>query len=158
MPMWLISDSSTNLRHRLVTSLELQLRHSLVGRLTHGRALGHGALPPATTNTHAVHNIALLRLVAQPPGLVRTGRARGAVDGGQLPELPAANPQKKSEQIRLFLLVQLFQILVRPHPLTSPEREGSTAAIKSMYHRTESMYASLPPASSSKDQLDISSH
>ena len=37
------------------------------------------------------------------------------MDGGELPELPAPDPQQKPQQITLLLLVELLHVLVRTH-------------------------------------------
>lgn len=55
--------------------------------LTEGGTLGGRLLAATTTDADAVHDITLLGLVSKTAGLVRAGRARGAVDDVQLTEL-----------------------------------------------------------------------
>ena len=37
------------------------------------------------------------------------------MDGGELPELPAPDPEQEPEQITLLLLVKLLHVLIRTH-------------------------------------------
>ena len=61
------------------------------------------------------HKAMHLDLVADTSSLVRAGGARRAVDRRQLAELPAADAQQEAEDIRLLVLVQLFEIFVGSH-------------------------------------------
>ena len=95
------------------------------------RTLGDGLLAVTTADADAVDNVALLGLVAKTARLVRTGRARRAVDHVKLTVLPAPESHKHSisntilsqdaanaphaeqetEDIRLLLFVQLADVL-----------------------------------------------
>lgn len=66
--------------------------------------------------THTVVGaITLLGLVAQPAGFVRACGAWGAVQGGQLPVLPAAHTQQEPHHVRLLLPPELLDVLVGTH-------------------------------------------
>ena len=60
------------------------------------RTLGDGLLAVTTADADAVDNVALLGLVAKTARLVRTGRARRAVDHVKLTVLPAPESHKHS--------------------------------------------------------------
>lgn len=64
--------------------------------LEHKRTLGHGLLAVTATDTDTVDHVALLGLVPETAGLVRTRWAGRAVDNVQLPVLPA--PTRRCEQ------------------------------------------------------------
>ena len=61
--------------------------HLLLGSLTVGGTLGRRPLPSTPPDAHTVDNVALLGLVAQTAGLVRTRWAGSAVNDVQLAEL-----------------------------------------------------------------------
>jgi len=70
--------------------LGLELVDTLVDGLAVGGTLGGGTLPVSSADTDTVDNVSLLGLVSETAGLVRAGRAGGAVDDIQLAVLPAA--------------------------------------------------------------------
>jgi hypothetical protein len=72
-------------------ALILQLVDSLVGGLTVGSTLRSGPLATSTSDTDTINDIALLSLVPQTTGLIRTRRAGGTVNDIQGPQFPAAN-------------------------------------------------------------------
>ena len=100
------------------------------------------AITPADPDT--VDNITLLGLVSQPAGLVWARGARNPVDNVQLTVLPASgrrafvefvvpssiyrsgvpDPKEESEDIRLFLLVEFTDVLVRTHSCEVPCRDA----------------------------------
>ena len=61
--------------------------------------LGHRPLAAAAAHAHAVHDEALLRLVAQPPRLVRAQRAVHTRDRRLVAVLPAAHAEQKAHDI-----------------------------------------------------------
>lgn len=67
------------------------------------------------TGPSPVGGITLLGLVSQPAGLVGARGARGAVQGRQLPVLPAAHAQQEPHHVRLLLPPQLLDVLVGTH-------------------------------------------
>lgn len=75
--------------------------------------LRDGALAATAANTDAVDDEALLSAVAQAASLVRAGRALHAVDRRELAVLPHANAEKEAKHIRLLLLPELLDVLVR---------------------------------------------
>lgn len=116
--MW----KKANLCNRTKTSLELELRDSHVGGFTPLVTGGHLPLSSTPSNAHPVDDVALLGFVAESPRLVRSSRPHSAVDGRQLPVLPAADPQQESEQVRLLLTPQLLQVLVGAHFYSQREK------------------------------------
>lgn len=96
-------------------ALVFELVHSLVGGLAICGTLGNGPLPSTSPHTHTVDDIALLGLVSETASLIGTGGTGGAMDDFQLAKLPAADAHQEADQIRLFLLLQLFNILEGAH-------------------------------------------
>jgi len=96
-------------------SLVLELVHTLVGRLAVSSSLWNWLFATSTTNANTVDNVALLGLVSQSAGLVRSGWAGGAVNDIQLAKLPAADTEKESQDIRLLLLLKFFDVLEGTH-------------------------------------------
>merc|ERR550539_563143 len=116
-PESLQSPANSLLRDGLEVALGLLLLDSTRGLgLSIGTSLGDGPLPAATSHGNAVDDEALLGLVPQPAGLVRPGRAGGAVDLGELAVLPAPDSQQISHHIALLLAVELGHVLVGTHP------------------------------------------
>jgi hypothetical protein len=107
--------ANTLLGGSLEGSLVLQLVDTLVGGLAVSGTLRSRALAATTADTDAVDNIALLGLVSEAASLVQTGRTRGAVDDVQLTEFPAANSEEEGNDIRLLLLLKLFDVLEGTH-------------------------------------------
>merc|ERR1719298_267350 len=99
----------------------LHLVHARVARLPVHDALGDHLLAAAAADPRAEDHVPLLRLVPEHPRLLRAGRARAAADGRQLPVLPRTQTQQETHHVRLFLLPQLVQVLVRPHNCGIPE-------------------------------------
>jgi hypothetical protein len=65
----------------------------------------------------------LLGSVTQPAGLVRTCGPGGAVDLGELTELPAPDTEQVTHSIALFFASQLLHILVGAHDSSYFESE-----------------------------------
>lgn len=107
--------TDTLLRRASQSTLVLQLVHTLVDGLSEGGTLVDGLFPSTPTNTDTVHDVTLLGLVTEAASLVGAGWAGGTVDDVQLTELPAPNTEQESEDIRLFFLVQLANVLVCAH-------------------------------------------
>mmetsp|Transcript_22603 Transcript_22603/g.69835 ORF Transcript_22603/g.69835 Transcript_22603/m.69835 type:complete len:214 (+) Transcript_22603:115-756(+) len=103
------------LGHALQVALELELADALVHGLAVHLALVHGALAVAAAHAHAVHHVALLRLVAQAARLVRAAGVCAAVDLGHLAVLPAADALQVAVHVRLLLAPQLLHVRVRAH-------------------------------------------
>ena len=93
----------------------LLLQDTLCSRLAVDDALGDQFLSPASGDAHAVDDVALLGLVPELSGSVDAGRLAGAVDSREVAELPASDAEQEAHDIRLLLLVQFRQILVRTH-------------------------------------------
>ena len=93
----------------------LELVDSLGSGLANDLTLANLALATTTANANAVDDKSLLGLVAETASLIRAAGAGSAVNDVQLTELPAANAENVSEDIRLLLLVKLFEILVGTH-------------------------------------------
>lgn len=89
----------THLSHRAQTPLELELRDTLVGGLSHLVTFVNLPLSPTTANTHPVDHIPLLGLVAEATSFVWSRGAGGSVNGCQLSILPAPHTKEKSEEI-----------------------------------------------------------
>lgn len=109
------------LSHRTQAPLELELVDTLVGGFAHLVTFVNLPLSPTTSNSHTVHHITLLCLVAKTTGFIRSGWARCSVDGLQLAELPAPHTKEEAKQVRLLLAPELFEILIRTHHLPSHE-------------------------------------
>ena len=71
----------------------------------------HGLLAATTADAGAVHNVALLGLVAHPACLVWARRPCQADHARELAVLPAANAEQEAEHIALLLFPQLLDIL-----------------------------------------------
>jgi len=92
--------------------------NTLTDRLAVGSTLGNGLFAVTPPDTDAVDEVTLLGFVAETTGLVWAGRTGSTMDNVQLAVLPAPNAEEKSEDIRLLLLVELSNILVRAHLLS----------------------------------------
>mmetsp|Transcript_59205 Transcript_59205/g.155907 ORF Transcript_59205/g.155907 Transcript_59205/m.155907 type:complete len:223 (+) Transcript_59205:110-778(+) len=93
----------------------LPVLDTLGARLAVDDALGHALLAVTAADAHAVHEEALLRLVAELARLVRAGGGRAAVDGRELAELPVADARDEAEHVRLLLAPDLLEVLVGAH-------------------------------------------
>jgi hypothetical protein len=109
------SSSNTLLGCRLKGSLVLQLVDTLVDRLAICGTLWRWALASTTSNTDSVDDIALLGLITKTAGLIRSRWSRGTMNDVQLSKLPASNPEKETQHIRLFLLLKLFDVFEGTH-------------------------------------------
>lgn len=98
---------------------KLELSNTLVLGLTVLDALLHRALPATAAHAHAVHDVSLLRLVADTARLVRTSRPRRAVDGRQLAVLPGPDAAQEAQHIALLVAPELLEILVGTHDALS---------------------------------------
>lgn len=112
-----VTASSPNslLSYASETALELEVVDTLANRLAVGRTLGDGLLAVTTADADTVDNVALLGLVPKAARLVRSGWAGGTVNDIQLTVFPAAYAQQEAEDVRLLLLVELPDVLVRAH-------------------------------------------
>lgn len=97
------------------SSLVFQLVNTLVGWLTVSGTLWHRSLSVTTSNSDTVDDETLLGLVTQSSSLVWSRRSGGSVDDVLLSVFPDSNSLQESENIRLLLSLQLFQILVSTH-------------------------------------------
>jgi hypothetical protein len=93
-------------------TLVLQLRNTLIDRLTESSTLRNRSLTATTTHTDTVDDKTLLGLVTQTTSLVRTRRARSTVNDIQLSEFPTSNTEQETGNIRLLLSGKFFEILV----------------------------------------------
>jgi hypothetical protein len=89
------------------TLLILELIDSLIRRFPVRYALRHGTFTTPSAHTDAVDDIALFGFVAQATGFVGTGGTSRAVDYVELAVFPAADAQEETENVRLFVLVEL---------------------------------------------------
>jgi len=78
--------------------------------------LSNRAFASSSPHGDAVDDEPLLGLISQPAGLVRPGWAGSTVNLGQLPVLPAPDPEEIPHNIALLLPVQLGYVLVGTHP------------------------------------------
>merc|ERR1719191_442399 len=93
----------------------LHLVHAGIARLPVHNPLCHHLLPPTAANARPKDNIALLRLVPEHARLLRTARPGAAADRRQLTVLPRTQAEKEAHHIRLLLLPELVEVLIRPH-------------------------------------------
>lgn len=109
-------------------ALELETLDTLVHGLAVDDPLLVGALAAAAAHADAVDHVALLGLVTQAARLVRARRTRHARHHVLLAVLPAPNAQKEAHGIRLLLLVELLEVLVR-----ACVKEGQRGCIRSAF-------------------------
>lgn len=107
--------NETHLSNRLQTTSWLQFVDTMALWLAVGAALWHWTLAATTADTHAVDDESLLCLEAQTTCLVWAGWAWGTHQFRQLTELPDADTQQVTEDIRLLLSVQLLDITIGSH-------------------------------------------
>jgi len=96
-------------------SLIFELVDTLVRRFAVGSTLWRRPLATTSSDTNAVDHITLLRFVAQAASLVRARGSGSAVDDLELTELPAADSEKKSQNVGLLLFVKLFDVFEGTH-------------------------------------------
>lgn len=95
--------------------LVLQGVDTLVGWLTVGSTLWHRSLSATSSDTDSVNNESLLGLVTESSGLVWAGWSRSAVDHRLLTVLPAPDTVEETNNVRLLLSLELFEVLVGAH-------------------------------------------
>ena len=105
----------TALSDRTQIARVLQSVDTLVLGLSVHNTLGIGSLASSTTNSHTVHNVALLRLHSQTTRLIGAGRVRHAAHLRKLTVLPRTNTKDVTHRIALLLSPKLLQILVGTH-------------------------------------------
>jgi hypothetical protein len=93
----------------------LLLDNTVVTGLSENGTLADVALAATATDADAVDNVALGALVAKTAGLVDARGALNLVDHGELTVLPGADTEDESDNIRLLLFPEFFQILVGSH-------------------------------------------
>jgi hypothetical protein len=96
-------------------TLELELGNTHGNWLTVADTLGDRSLTATTLDTDTVDDVALLGLVAETTSLVWSGWSGCPVDGRELTVLPGPDSEEESEDVRLLLLVKLFEVLVGAH-------------------------------------------
>jgi len=89
--------------------------NTLTDRLAVGSTLGNGLFAVTPPDTDTVNEIALLSFVAETTGFVGARWTGSTMDNVQLTVLPAPNTEEESEDIRLLLLIELSNVLVRAH-------------------------------------------
>lgn len=129
-------------------ALELQVVDTLADGLAVGCTLRDRLLAVTTANTNAVDDIALLGFVAEAARLVGTRWAGCTVDHIQLAVFPAAHTQEEAENIRLLLLVELPNVLVRAH---LAGYQGKKSAPYFWHPKLVCSIQPLPPFRSSTD-------
>ena len=125
--------ANTLLRNAPEATLGLELGNTLTDGLAVGGTLGDVLLAVTAADTDAVDHVALLGLVAEAASLVGARGAGCAVDNVQLAVFPATirdlaksspdvverwsvpNAKQEAEDVRLLLLVELADVLVRTH-------------------------------------------
>lgn len=95
--------------------LVLQLRNTLVGWLTVSSTLWNRSLSVTSSNSDTVDNETLLGLVTQTSSLVWTGWSGSTVNNVLLTVFPNSDSEQESVDVRLFLSLQFFQVLVGTH-------------------------------------------
>jgi hypothetical protein len=88
---------------------------TLSNGFTVSSTLWRGPLPVSSSDSNSVDEVALLGLVPQSPGLVRSGRTRSSVNDSELTVLPASDSRDELENVRLLLRVELRKVLVSSH-------------------------------------------
>ena len=94
---------------------ELQLRDTLVLRLTEDDALPVRALAAAAAHCCHVDHVALLGLVSEVARFLRARRSCNAVDLRQAAVLPSADAQHEAHRVGLLLPPHLLEVLVGSH-------------------------------------------
>lgn len=108
--------SDTLLSNGLVRASSLDLLNATgVARFSMDGTLGDVSLATASAHANSVHHVPLLSLVAKLAGFVRSGGSLALVDDRQLAVLPCAHSQHESDQLRLLLSPELFEVLVGSH-------------------------------------------
>jgi len=107
--------SSTHLSNGTKVVGTRETKDPLVTGLTPDNSTVSGTTASTTTDTNAVHNIALLCLVAKHASLVRTSGVRSTVDNRQVTELPATNTSKEAHHITLLLLPKFTDETISTH-------------------------------------------
>lgn len=112
-----VRSSSTNslLSSNSQGSLVLQLLNTLVGWLTVSSTLWNRSLSTTSSDSDTEDDETLLGLVTQSSSLVWSRWSRGSVDDVSLSVLPTSDSQQESRDVRLLLLLQLFQVFVGTH-------------------------------------------
>lgn len=112
-----VRSSSTNslLSSNSQGSLVLQLLNTLVGWLTVSSTLWNRSLSTTSSDSDTEDDETLLGLVTQSSSLVWSRWSRGSVDDVSLSVLPTSDSQQESSDVRLLLLLQLFQVFVGTH-------------------------------------------
>ena len=73
---------------------------------------GNRTFSTPSPNADTVDDIALFRFVAEATGFVGAGGTSRTMDYVELTILPAAHSEKKSKNIRLFVLVELYRLVI----------------------------------------------
>ncbi len=95
----------------------LELVHTMTGRLTIDGTLSNLALTTTTSDTDAIDDETLLGLVSETTGLVDARRTAGTMDDVELTVFPATDTEDEAKDIRLLLLVELFNVFIGAHTL-----------------------------------------
>lgn len=93
-------------------TLMLQLVDTMTTGLAVHNSLRVRSLAATTANTDTVDDESLLGLVSETTSLIGARRTRSTVDGGKLTVLPTSHTEEESEDIRLLLLPELFEVFV----------------------------------------------
>ena len=115
--------ADTLLGDRAQVASKLQLVDAMVLGLSVHNSLGVGALASATAHGNAVHDVALLGLVAQRASLLGASGAVHTHHVGQLTVLPCAHAQQKAEHIALLLAPDLLHVSVSTHDCSCERAE-----------------------------------
>lgn len=89
----------------------LELGNTLIHWFAVHNTLVHRLFTATSADTHAVHNVSLLRLEAHATSFIRPAGSIQTNNAWQLPVFPASNAQKEAENIALLLFPKLFDVL-----------------------------------------------
>ena len=93
------------------------------------------ATAATTADAHAVHDVALLRLVAEHARLVGARRVRRAVHDRHVAQLPAAHTRKEAHHIALLLLPELADETVCTHGDSKQQQQQQQKRNKKVQNR-----------------------
>ena len=101
--------------NRLVAAHSLLLSDTLVAGLSEDATLADVLLAATSSNAGSVDDVALLGLVTELASLFGSRWLDYSVHDWELTVLPGSDSENKSDQLRLLLSPEFFQILVRTH-------------------------------------------
>lgn len=133
--------SIPHLSNRLQFSVWLQLVDTMALGLAVSASLVYWTLAASTTNADAIDEESLLCTISQATCLVRARWTWSTMESRQLTILPAANAQQVSQDIALFLAIQLLNVTICTHCCYSEDRPSNEIKIQILWSEvTSSVY------------------